>query len=115
MTPRVKVGCALTGPAGQDLQRRRERKNVSNSLAGRNVVVTGVASGLGQALATEFAIEGANVLGCDINDVAGEATMRDIGVYRHTDLHAKRRSRPLITAAVQRFGRLDVMVNSAAI
>jgi NAD(P)-dependent dehydrogenase (short-subunit alcohol dehydrogenase family) len=88
---------------------------MSKALAGRSVVVTGVASGLGRALAAEFAVEGANVIGCDINDQGGAATMEGIGTYLHTDVSREAEVEALVADAVQRFGRLDVMVNNAAI
>ncbi len=56
-------------------------EQVKRSLEGRCAVVTGVGSGLGQAIAREFAAEGAVVVGCDMNDEAGEATMAGIGDY----------------------------------
>src|SRR6266536_636221 len=87
----------------------------SRSLDGRSAVVTGVGSGLGQAIARELAAEGALVLGCDINDDAGSETMAGIGVYRHADVSSERAMEALITDAVGRHGRLDVMVNNAAI
>lgn len=88
---------------------------MSMSLQGRGVVVTGVASGLGSALAQEFAAEGARVLGCDVSDDAGAAVMDGIGAYRHTDVSREAEVEALVDDAVRRFGRLDVMVNNAAI
>ena len=84
-------------------------------LAGRAAVVTGVGSGLGQAIAAELAAEGALVLGCDVNDAAGEATMAAIGRYRHADVSREADVAALVDAAVATYGRLDVMVNNAAI
>jgi meso-butanediol dehydrogenase / (S,S)-butanediol dehydrogenase / diacetyl reductase len=84
-------------------------------LDGRSAVVTGVGSGLGQAVARELAAEGARVLGCDVNDAAGAATMDGIGAYLHADVARERDVEALVGAAVVRFGRLDVMVNNAAI
>src|SRR5689334_7118947 len=86
-----------------------------HSLAGRCAVVTGVGSGLGQAVARELSAEGALVVGCDLNDDAGNATMQQIGVYHHADVSREREMQSLIDAAVERYGRLDVMVNNAAI
>jgi NAD(P)-dependent dehydrogenase (short-subunit alcohol dehydrogenase family) len=85
------------------------------SLEGRCTVVTGVGSGLGQAIAREFAAEGALVVGCDVNDAAGEATMAGIGTYVHADVSREAEVEGLIAAAVERHGRLHVMVNNAAV
>ncbi len=84
-------------------------------LAGRTAVVTGVGSGLGQAVAGELAAEGARVLGCDVNDAAGQQTMRGIGSYLHADVSREADVQALIAAAVTAGGRLDIMVNNAAI
>jgi NAD(P)-dependent dehydrogenase (short-subunit alcohol dehydrogenase family) len=85
------------------------------SLEGRCAVVTGVGSGLGQAIARELAAEGALVVGCDVNDAAGEATMDGIGTYVHADVSREAEVAGLIAAAVERHGRLHVMVNNAAV
>jgi meso-butanediol dehydrogenase / (S,S)-butanediol dehydrogenase / diacetyl reductase len=88
---------------------------LSGRLEGRGAVVTGVGSGLGRELARELAAEGALVLGCDVNDEGGGATMDGIGFFRHADVSRERDVEELVAAALQRFGRLDVMVNNAAI
>lgn len=88
---------------------------MAGSFEGRSVVVTGVASGLGSALAREFAAEGAHVLGCDVNDAAGIDVVDGIGIYRHADVSKEAQVAALVDEAVERFGRLDVMVNNAAI
>jgi NAD(P)-dependent dehydrogenase (short-subunit alcohol dehydrogenase family) len=77
--------------------------------------VTGVGSGLGRAIAREYAAEGAQVLGCDVVDAAGAATMEGIGAYLHADVSKEADVEALVAAALERFGRLDVMVNNAAI
>jgi meso-butanediol dehydrogenase / (S,S)-butanediol dehydrogenase / diacetyl reductase len=84
-------------------------------LEGRVCVVTGVASGLGQAVARELAAEGGVVLGCDVQDPEGEATMANVGGYRHADVSREGEVEALIGAAIERHGRLDVMINNAAI
>jgi meso-butanediol dehydrogenase / (S,S)-butanediol dehydrogenase / diacetyl reductase len=84
-------------------------------LEGRGAVVTGVGSGLGAEVARALASEGARVLGCDVNDDGGRRTMDEIGVYRHADVSRERDVEDLVADAVQRFGKLDVMVNNAAI
>jgi NAD(P)-dependent dehydrogenase (short-subunit alcohol dehydrogenase family) len=84
-------------------------------LDARVAVVTGVGSGLGQAVACELAAEGALVLGCDLNDQAGATTMADVGHYLHADVAREADVAMLVDRAVKRWGRLDVMVNNAAI
>ena len=84
-------------------------------LEGRVCVVTGVASGLGRAIAGEVALEGAVVVGCDIEDEGGAETMAGIGEYRHADVSREADIEALLADVVERHGRLDVMVNNAAI
>jgi meso-butanediol dehydrogenase / (S,S)-butanediol dehydrogenase / diacetyl reductase len=88
---------------------------LSGQLEGRSAIVTGVGSGLGREIARELAAEGARVLGCDVNDQGGEETMARIGSYRHADVSRERDVEQLVAEAVGHFGRLDVMVNNAAI
>jgi NAD(P)-dependent dehydrogenase (short-subunit alcohol dehydrogenase family) len=88
---------------------------LTGRLEGRSAIVTGVGSGLGQAIAREFAAEGARVLGCDVDDQAGAATMDGIGGYLHADVSREADVAALVAAAVEERGRLDVMVNNAAI
>jgi NAD(P)-dependent dehydrogenase (short-subunit alcohol dehydrogenase family) len=88
---------------------------LSGRLEGRAAVVTGVGSGLGRELSGELAAEGALVLGCDVNDEGGSATMDGIGFYRHADVSRERDVEELVAEALRRFGKLDVMVNNAAI
>jgi NAD(P)-dependent dehydrogenase (short-subunit alcohol dehydrogenase family) len=78
-------------------------------------VVTGVGSGLGRAIAREFAAEGALLTGCDVDDEAGTATMSGIGDYLHADVSREADVEALVARAMARHGRLDVMVNNAAI
>ena len=84
-------------------------------LAGKAAVVTGVGSGLGRAIAQEFAAEGASVLGCDVDDDGGQETMSEIGRYMHVDVSREAEVSSLLVEAMDRFGHLDVMVNNAAI
>jgi NAD(P)-dependent dehydrogenase (short-subunit alcohol dehydrogenase family) len=84
-------------------------------LEGKNAIVTGVGSGLGHAIAQELAAEGARLLGCDVNDEAGEETMVGIGDYRHADVSREADVEELVATALEEFGRLDVMVNNAAV
>src|SRR5690242_6794315 len=83
-------------------------------LDGRVCVVTGVASGLGQAIARELAGEGGIVVGCDVEDAPGAGTMAPIGTYVNADVSRAAEVAALRAAAVERHGRVDVMVHTAA-
>jgi NAD(P)-dependent dehydrogenase (short-subunit alcohol dehydrogenase family) len=87
----------------------------SGRLAGRATVVTGVGQGLGEAIARVLAGEGARVLGCDVNEADGRATMDGIGEFRRTDVSSEAEVEALVANAVERFGGLDLMVNNAAV
>ena len=82
---------------------------------GKGVVVTGVATGLGRAVARHLAAEGARVIGCDVNDADGQETMAGIGRYVHVDVAREAEVEALIDGAVAEFGKLDAIVNNAGI
>lgn len=83
---------------------------------GKSVAITGVSSGLGVALATEFAEAGATVFGCDINDLAGQRNMDAIGAtYIHADVSRESDVESLVGQVVRSHGKIDVMVNNAAV
>jgi NAD(P)-dependent dehydrogenase (short-subunit alcohol dehydrogenase family) len=88
---------------------------------GHVAVVTGAASGIGRSTAEEFAAEGATVVLLDIDSVAGEAAQRAItdaggqALYLQVDVGARAECSHAIDQALRRFGRIDCLVNSAAI
>jgi 3-oxoacyl-[acyl-carrier protein] reductase len=89
-------------------------------LEGRIVVVTGASSGIGRAIATGCAREGADVaVTYRANADGGEAAARDIRalgrraeVFR-LDLHRREDIDALAGALEQRFGRVDAWINNA--
>lgn len=85
-------------------------------LSGKTAIVTGAASGFGEGMVKRFAEEGANVVVADINARGAERVAGEIGgtavpvvvdVSRRDDIDA------MAAAAVDRFGRIDIMVNNA--
>jgi NAD(P)-dependent dehydrogenase (short-subunit alcohol dehydrogenase family) len=88
---------------------------------GRVVVVTGGARGIGRGIAEAFLAAGADVLVCG-RSVVAEAELparTDAGgtlrraVFEAADLRDPEQSAAVVRAAVDRFGRLDVLVNNA--
>ncbi len=89
----------------------------SNSLGGKKAVVTGAASGIGEAIATAYLREGAHVLAVDLHGTAlahlyadherGHPFEQDI---THPDAAAK-----IIAAAAERLGGIDILVNNAGV
>ena len=84
-------------------------------------IVTGAAQGIGLGIARVFAAEGAHVILCDVNDAVGAAAAAELRgsvgqvVYVHADITVEDDVRHLVAAAVERFGRMDIVVNNAGI
>ena len=79
-------------------------------------VITGGASGIGEAAARIFAAEGARVVIADIQDERGEALAAGLGgaaVYQHTDVTREDDVRAVVARAVSAFGRIDCIYNNA--
>ena len=79
-------------------------------------IVTGGASGIGRATCLLFAREGAVVVVADKSLAGAEAVAAEAGPHAlamETDVADSRSVRALIARAVERFGRLDVLVNNA--
>jgi NAD(P)-dependent dehydrogenase (short-subunit alcohol dehydrogenase family) len=90
-------------------------------LEGKVAVVTGAAMGIGKAAAVAMAREGAKVALGDINDEFGEATAQEIkasnaeAFFQHANVSSTKDIRALVEETVKRYGRLDVLVNNAAV
>jgi 3-oxoacyl-[acyl-carrier protein] reductase len=84
-------------------------------------IITGAAHGIGKAYARRFAEEGAQVVIADIDGAAGEATAKallDAGGSawaRTTDVREFSKVEGLMQDTVKKFGRIDVLLNNAAI
>lgn len=82
---------------------------------GKVVIITGAASGLGEADAELLVREGAQVIVADIDEANGKAVAERIGALfvRH-DVTSEQGWDELVDMAINRFGKLDALVNNAA-
>jgi NADP-dependent 3-hydroxy acid dehydrogenase YdfG len=93
----------------------------SNNIAGKVIVITGASSGLGEAAARRLSADGATVvlgarridriqaLAGDLTDAGGKA------FALATDVTDPAQVKALVDAAVQAYGRVDVMINNAGL
>ncbi|KAL7896909.1 NAD(P)-binding protein [Trichoderma sp. SZMC 28014] len=94
-------------------------------LAGKVSIITGASSGLGQAMALEFAKQGATIVCADQTPVSKEnknqpthETIREQGgkaIFVSTNVADENDVLKLIRDSANQFGRIDVMVNNAGI
>jgi NAD(P)-dependent dehydrogenase (short-subunit alcohol dehydrogenase family) len=90
-------------------------------LLGKVAVVTGAAVGLGRAITTRFAQEGASVVAADTNVAEGEELVRDLSEHGHNamfveaDVANDDAVQNLFAAAFARYKHIDVLCNNAAI
>ena len=90
------------------------------NLQGKAAIVTGAAQGIGRAIAWNLAREGVSVQLADIQREKGEneaSEMRAAGLratFREVDVGVPEDIEGMVAAAVNDFGRLDILVNNAA-
>ncbi len=84
-------------------------------------IITGAGSGIGRACAARFASEGARVVVVDRADADGRATVERLessgaeAVFVHADVSVEKECRHFARAAVDAFGRIDVLVANAGV
>jgi len=90
-------------------------------MTGRVAVVTGGASGIGYAIAKAFSQAGANFVIADIDPAQGEHARAEIektgtaGAFVATDVSRSADVRRLVESTMERFGKIDVLVNNAGL
>src|SRR5207245_9513335 len=85
-------------------------------LTGRSAIVTGGASGIGRAIAMDFAEHGARVLVADLDERSGTQIASSIGgIFRRADVSRREDCRALVDAAVGELGGVDSLVNNAGL
>jgi NAD(P)-dependent dehydrogenase (short-subunit alcohol dehydrogenase family) len=87
-------------------------------LANHTFLVTGGASGLGEATVRNFAAAGGNVVIADLNEARGEALAAELGAktcFQRTDVTAPESAQAAVDIAKSKFGSLHGLVNCAGI
>jgi NAD(P)-dependent dehydrogenase (short-subunit alcohol dehydrogenase family) len=90
-------------------------------LVDRVGIVTGAASGIGRASAIALAREGASLVLADMTVGAGQEAADEIcrsggqAIFVETDVASAAQCKRMVSAAMERFGKLDLVVNNAAI
>jgi 3-oxoacyl-[acyl-carrier protein] reductase len=96
---------------------RRQRVKLTDKVA----LVTGAGSGIGRAIATLFAEEGARVIANDVNEKAARETVEALGAARsgaraiQADVADSGQVKAMFAEVEREFGSLDVLVNNAGI
>ena len=93
---------------------------MNQRLQGKVAIITGAAQGIGYATARKLLDEGATVVACDISKVSLDAALPSLsgrgaidGVV--VDVTVRGQVDAMTAAAVQRHGRIDILINNAGI
>ncbi|MBI1930165.1 SDR family NAD(P)-dependent oxidoreductase, partial [Candidatus Poribacteria bacterium] len=90
-------------------------------LANKVAIITGAASGLGQATALLFAKEGAKVVVADVNETGGVETVDQIrsaggeATFVRTDVTSAKDAEAMVKSTIDAYGKLEVLFNNAGI
>ncbi len=84
-------------------------------------IVTGGGAGIGRAIAVGYARDGAKVVVADVNPTTGESTATEIraaggeAMFTPTDVSKTADVQKMVDLTVERYGRIDILVNNAAV
>ncbi|WP_077328845.1 SDR family NAD(P)-dependent oxidoreductase [Virgibacillus siamensis] len=81
-------------------------------------IITGSASGIGRGMALAMAKEGAHIAIVDINEEKGNETLAEVNQFTEgmlfiKDISVKENVQEIVADVVEKFGRLDILVNNA--
>jgi NAD(P)-dependent dehydrogenase (short-subunit alcohol dehydrogenase family) len=94
---------------------------MAGQIEGKVALVTGGASGIGEAVVELFAREGATVIATDIDELRGPELANRItkaggkGIFLEQDVTSEERWIEIAAEIAKRFGRLDILVSNAGI
>lgn len=94
---------------------------MSGPMIDKVTLVTGAGSGIGRATSLAFAAQGARVVVVDLNEPAGQETVRlieeagGLASFITTDVGVEGEVEALVSTIVKRYGRLDIAHNNAGI
>ncbi|XP_059664293.1 short-chain dehydrogenase reductase 3b-like [Cornus florida] len=88
-------------------------------LEGKVAIITGAASGIGEATAKLFAENGAFVVIADIQDKLGLQVVASIGpekaTYKHCDMRDEKQVEEAVEYTIHKYGTLDIILSNAGI
>ena len=90
-------------------------------IEGKVALITGMGSGLGEGMVAVFARHGAKIVGCDRNEGSGQAVIDRVisggaeAVFVKCDVSREDEVEAMAAQAVERYGRVDVLVNNAGV